>query len=184
MTVLRAGLIVGPQDRSGRLPWWLQRVARGGPTLSPGDPDQTVRFIDVRDLAAFALHHPAGVFEVSGPAHQVTRRQLFAVLRAVTGSAAEPVWVSDDYLVSAGVAGWTELPLWLPAAEQPGMFGHDTTAAEAAGLACRPVHETVAATWEWMQAIPGGWQTSPRTPGLDPDREAELLAGWSLSGPA
>ncbi|MDX2650351.1 reductase, partial [Streptomyces sp. PA03-1a] len=32
----RAGLILGPYENIGRLPWWLTRVARGGPVLAPG----------------------------------------------------------------------------------------------------------------------------------------------------
>ena len=178
-TILRAGLIVGPHDRIGRLPWWLDRVARGGRTLAPGSPEDELRMVDARDIAEFALQRPAGVFEVTGPAHQINRGQLLAEAREVTGSDAEFVWVSDDYLAAAGVEGWTELPLWTPAGEAPGLWAHDTTAAEAAGLACRPVRQTLIDTWEWMCAIEGGWQRSPRTPGLDPERERELLAGWT-----
>ncbi|WP_338043416.1 NAD-dependent epimerase/dehydratase family protein, partial [Nonomuraea lactucae] len=32
----RAGLILGPHENIGRLPWWLTRIARGGPVLAPG----------------------------------------------------------------------------------------------------------------------------------------------------
>ncbi|HTZ43663.1 MAG TPA: NAD-dependent epimerase/dehydratase family protein [Jatrophihabitans sp.] len=176
--ILRAGLIVGPHDRAGRLPWWLSRVARGGEVLAPGDPDAELRLIDARDLAEFALLRPAGTFEVTGPAHQISRRQLVEEIRTVTGSDATFRWVADGYLAAAGVAGWTELPLWVPAADAPGLFAHDTTAAEAAGLACRPVRETLLDTWEWMAGVPGGWQPATMTPGLAPDRERELLAGY------
>ncbi|HEX8094105.1 MAG TPA: hypothetical protein VF542_09765, partial [Jatrophihabitans sp.] len=176
---LRAGLIVGPNDRVGRLPWWLDRVARGGRTLAPGRPEDELRMIDARDIAEFALLRPAGTFEVTGPAHQINRGQLLAEAREVTGSDAEFVWVSDDYLTAAGVEGWTELPLWSPAADVPGLWAHDTTAAEAAGLACRPVRQTLLDTWDWMRSIEGGWQRSERTPGLAPEREQELLAGWT-----
>ena len=178
-SILRAGLIVGPNDRIGRLPWWLDRVARGGQTLAPGKPEDELRMVDARDIAEFALLRPAGVFEVTGPAHQVNRGQLLAEAREVTGSDAEFVWVSDDYLAAAGVEGWTELPLWSPVAESPGLWVADTTTAEAAGLACRPVRQTLVDTWEWMRSIEGGWQPSPRTPGLAPERERELLAGWT-----
>lgn len=34
--LVRAGLILGPYENVGRLPWWLNRVARGGPVLAPG----------------------------------------------------------------------------------------------------------------------------------------------------
>jgi 2'-hydroxyisoflavone reductase len=178
-SILRAGLIVGPHDRAGRLPWWLDRVARGGRTLAPGTPEDELRMVDARDIAEFALLRPAGTFEVTGPARQINRGQLLAEAREVTGSDAEFVWVSDDYLVTAGVEGWTELPLWIPAADAPGLWAHDTTAAEAAGLACRPVRQTLVDTWEWMRSIEGGWQRSDRTPGLAPEREQELLAGWT-----
>jgi 2'-hydroxyisoflavone reductase len=178
-SILRAGLIVGPNDRIGRLPWWLDRVARGGRTLAPGKPEDELRMIDARDIAEFALLRPAGAFEVTGPAHQINRGQLLDEAREVTGSDAQFVWVGDDYLVGAGVEGWTELPLWIPAAEAPGLWAHDTAPAEAAGLACRPVRQTLVDTWEWMRSVEGGWQPSQRTPGLDPERERELLAGWT-----
>jgi 2'-hydroxyisoflavone reductase len=178
-SILRAGLIVGPHDGVGRLPWWLHRVARGGEVLAPGNPEDELRMIDARDIAAFALLRPAGTFEVTGPARQITRRQLFEHMRAVTRSDAEFRWVPDDYLIEAGVEGWTELPLWAPVKEAPGLFAHDTRAAEAAGLACRSVRVTLRDVWEWMNALPDGWQPAERTPGLAPDRERELLAGYS-----
>jgi nucleoside-diphosphate-sugar epimerase len=177
-TILRAGLIVGPYDRVGRLPWWLHRVARGGQVLAPGDPDAELRMIDARDIAEFALQLPAGTFEVTGPAHQISWGQLTTALREVTRSDAEFRWLPDHYLTEAGIEPWTELPLWTPVDQAPGLFAHDTRAAEAAGLACRPVRDTLRDVWQWMTELPGGWQPAERTPGLAPDRERELLAGF------
>ncbi|HEY2005065.1 MAG TPA: NAD-dependent epimerase/dehydratase family protein, partial [Solirubrobacteraceae bacterium] len=34
--LLRPGLILGPHEDVGRLPWWLARMARGGEVLAPG----------------------------------------------------------------------------------------------------------------------------------------------------
>ncbi len=175
-SILRAGCIVGPYDMAGRLPWWLHRISRGGPTLAPGTPTDELRLIDARDIAEFALRLPAGTFEVTGPAHQINRGQLFDEARTITGSDAEFRWVDDSFLADAGVEGWTELPLWSPAADSPGLWAHDTTDAQAMGLACRAVRDTLVDTWEWMQSVPGGWQPSERTPGLAPDREADLLS--------
>jgi len=42
LTALFTGLIVGPHETTGRLPWWLIRIARGGSVLAPGDPDSPV----------------------------------------------------------------------------------------------------------------------------------------------
>ena len=54
-TVARAGLIIGPHENVGRLPWWLGRIARGGEVLAPGDPAEPMQLVDARDLAAFLL---------------------------------------------------------------------------------------------------------------------------------
>jgi len=178
-SILRAGLIVGPHDGVGRLPWWLDRVARGGQVLAPGNPDAELRMVDARDIAAFALRRPVGTFEVTGPARQITFGQLCMAMREVTGSDAEFRWLPDDYLSKAGIAAWTELPLWIPTADAPGLFAHDTRPAEAAGLACRPVRDTLRDVWRWMTELPGGWHPAERTPGLAADRERELLAGFT-----
>ncbi|UUZ61303.1 hypothetical protein [Nocardioides sp. B-3] len=53
--IVRPGLIVGPDDASGRFSYWPERLARGGEVLAPGSPDDAVRVIDVRDLAARLL---------------------------------------------------------------------------------------------------------------------------------
>src|SRR5882724_2948503 len=52
---LRPGVVLGPREYVGRLPWWLRRVAAGGRVLAPGSPNRSIQPVDVRDLAAFAL---------------------------------------------------------------------------------------------------------------------------------
>ncbi len=100
--------------------------------------------------------------------------------RAATGSDATFTWVPDDFLVVQGVTPWTELPLWSPATRAPALWDQDTSAAEAAGLRCRPVADTVTDVAVWLRegtgTPPGGRYRE--SPGLAPDREAELLAAW------
>lgn len=186
-TVVRAGLILGPHENVGRLPWWLERMARGGEVLAPGDPDRPIQLVDARDIASFVLDTAAtgigGTFNVTGPRGNATMGSWLADCVAATGSAADLTWVADDFLVDRDVSPWTELPLWMP----PGQDGDhvwdaETTAAEDAGLRCRPVTETVLDTWAWMQS--GG--RPPVTPphdhlpshGIDADKERRLLAEW------
>lgn len=181
-THVRAGAIIGPRDDSGRLPWWLTRIGRGGEVLVPGPPDRPMRMVDARDLAAWCVHcgHNgiAGAFPATGPAGQSSYGELFAACRAATGSAAGFTWVSDDFLVEREVTPWSELPLWAPATAA-GLWDVDTRAAEQAGLRCRPVAETVADTAAWLAEI-GAPPQSPRlpAPGLDPAKETGLLAAW------
>jgi 2'-hydroxyisoflavone reductase len=51
--ICRAGLIVGPEDPTGRFAYWPTRLDRGGDVLVPGTQDDAVQLIDVRDLALF-----------------------------------------------------------------------------------------------------------------------------------
>ncbi|MBV9592571.1 MAG: NAD-dependent epimerase/dehydratase family protein [Actinobacteria bacterium] len=177
-SILRAGCIVGPDDSAvGRLPWWIDRVARGGDVLVPGRPDDPMSLIDARDLARFALTRRAGVFETPGPAGRDTIGELMGSAREVTGSDARFIYVDSDWLVARPVAPWTQLPLWAPGA--PGVFRPDPGAAEAAGLRWRPLSETVTQTWAWQRALAGGWQPTAATPGLDPLVEHQLLAEWA-----
>jgi 2'-hydroxyisoflavone reductase len=176
--VLRAGAIVGPHDAAvGRLPWWIDRVARGGDVLVPGRPDDPVALVDARDLARFALSGAAGVFEVPGPPDRDTRGDLMAACAAATGADARFTYVDSEWLLERGVQHWTELPLWIPPSVGPSVFRHHPAEAEAAGLTWRPLAETVADTWAWQRSA--GWRPPEATLGLAPERERELLAAWS-----
>lgn len=179
----RAGLILGPYEVVGRLPWWLGRLAGGGPVPAPGPTDRPLQYIDGRDLAEWVLlcaeRRRAGAFNaVSAPGH-TTIGDLLAECVAVTGSKAELVWRSPEQVEAAGVSGWTDLPIWTPpVGELAALHDADVSAAVAAGLRCRPVEDTVRDTWAWLQAE--GWPTPPSDRGgdigLSADQEAALLA--------
>jgi 2'-hydroxyisoflavone reductase len=177
--ILRAGAIVGPDDSAvGRLPWVIDRVARGGEVLVPGAPTDPVALIDSRDLAGFALSGAAGTFETGGPTGRDARADLLAACAGATGADATLTYVEGEWLYEQGVEAWTEVPLWIPQSEGPSVFAHDNSAAEAAGLRWRPLADTVADTWAWQRSLPGGWAPNERTPGLAADRERDLLTTW------
>ena len=177
--LLRAGLIFGPGENSGRLTWWLARMNRGGRVLVPGPPGMDLRVIDVRDLAAFALDRlqrgDHGTYDVGGPADRTTARTLLESCWTVTGSQAELVWADGGWLVKQGVEPFTELPIWSPAGHPlHGLHTGCTGKAEAAGLTSRPVAETVSATWAAFDPA----ATHGYCIGLAADREQRLLAAW------
>ncbi|MGY6025235.1 NAD-dependent epimerase/dehydratase family protein [Streptomyces spinosirectus] len=182
--LVRAGLILGPYENVGRLPWWLTRTARGGPVLAPGPRDLPLQYVDVRDMAEWILG--AAERELSGPYNMISPQGhatmgglLDACVRA-TGAAAELRWTAPEVILDAGVQPWTQLPVWVP----PGTDMHDSlhsadvSRALVTGLACRPVEETVADTWAWLRGIGGRAPQRPDRPpvGLDPELEAKTLA--------
>ncbi|MGW7456245.1 NAD-dependent epimerase/dehydratase family protein [Streptomyces sp. NPDC054797] len=180
--LVRAGLILGPYENVGRLPWWLNRTARGGPVLAPGPRELPLQYIDVRDLARWTLDAAAagggGAYNLVSPVGHATLGELLDACVATTGGGAELRWTDPALLEGAGVQPWTELPIWVREGETyDHMFGGDVSKALAAGLTCRPVEETVADTWEWLRTLGGvAPQRADRpAPGIDPEREAALL---------
>lgn len=188
--LVRAGLILGPYENVGRLPWWLRRIAAGGQVLAPGDPGRAIQLVDARDLASWMLDCAeagrGGAFAAIGAAGNATMGSWLGDCVTVTGSDTDLEWVPDDFLLERGVEPWTELPLWTPA--QPdwaNTWTVDVAAAHAAGLRTRPVSETVADTWAWLRD--GGTPARPRegSPagmlGIDRDKEARILADWAAA---
>ena len=179
----RAGLILGPNEDIGRLPWWLTRIARGGEVLAPGDPGAGIQYVDARDLARWALTAAAdgvgGPVNVVSPVGFATLGELLRACAAATGSTARLRWVETTTVLAAGVEPWTELPVWLPPGEtHDTMHAADVSRAVATGLRSRPVAETVADTWSWLTSIGGVAPQRADRPrvGLDPEVEARILA--------
>lgn len=181
--IARAGLILGPYEDIGRLPWWLLRLQQGGKVLAPGPSSRPLQFIDARDLAqwmiACAEQQIGGVFNAVSPAAHTTMGELLDAARNVTASSAELVWFTPDEIEAAGIAPWTELPIWVPpTGPLAGLHDCDVTAALAAGLRCRPIRETVEDTWRWLQSEGPPQQRDDRpVHGLDPQREADVIEG-------
>lgn len=180
--LVRAGLIIGPYENVGRLPWWLNRLARGGPFLAPGRPGLPLQYIDVRDLARWTLDAAAagrgGAYNLVSPPGHATMGSFLAACAAATGAVAEARWTDASVIEAAGIEPWTELPVWLPEGElHDYMFGADVTKALEAGLVCRPVEETVADTWAWLRSLGGVAPHRPDRPqkGISAEREAALL---------
>ncbi|MFE4049977.1 NAD-dependent epimerase/dehydratase family protein [Streptomyces sp. YIM B13518] len=183
--LVRAGLLLGPHENIGRLPWWLNRMARGGPVLAPGPRDLPLQYVDVRDLAEWILgaaeRELSGPYNLMSPQGHTTTGELLEACAGVTGGTAELRWTAPEVILGAGIEPWTQLPVWVP----PGSEGYDAlhsadvSRAVATGLRCRPVAETVADTWRWLREIGGAAPRRPDRPpvGLDAEVEAKVLAG-------
>jgi 2'-hydroxyisoflavone reductase len=178
-TAVRAGLVVGPHDPTGRFSYWPHRVARGGDVLVPGPAWRPVQLVDVRDLAAWIVSAAElqlpGVFNATGP---TTMGAVIDAARRVTGASVRAVEVDDAFLGEHEVGEWMELPLWVDTRQEEWrrFLEVDASKAVAAGLTFRPLDETVAATLSDAETVEGV--------GLTPERERELLDAWWARGNA
>jgi 2'-hydroxyisoflavone reductase len=178
--VIRPGLIVGPHDPTNRFTYWPHRVAEGGDVLAPDGPAHPARFIDARDLAAWAIRMiesgATGTYNARGPNETLTFGELLDTCKTITGSDARFVWVGEQFLLDAGVKPYTEIPLWIPSLpERAGFYSVNSGKAIAAGLTFRPVADTIRDTLAWDATQPSD---APRPSGLRPDWERELLTTW------
>lgn len=178
--IIRPGLIVGPHDPTDRFTYWPHRVAEGGEVLAPGRPERGVQFIDVRDLAEWTLRMAEakreGVFNADSAPGAATMGELLHQCRTVSGGDAQVTWVGEQFLLQQKVAPWGEMPVWIPESDpmSGGFFSISVQRAVEAGLALRPLGETVRATLDWDKARPEhAWRA-----GLTREREAQLLNLW------
>lgn len=176
--IVRPGVISGPFDRSGRLAYWVDRVARGGEVLAPGEPNRVVSILDVRDLSDWMVsaieRHLAGVFNVTGEPDTTMLGLLRACIDATRAATARLTWVDERFLIDRGLTPWRDLPLWLDAAENP-FFQVSDARARASGLRSRPLAVTALDTLAWQRLHGDGAVFSGF---LSAAREWELLAAW------
>jgi 2'-hydroxyisoflavone reductase len=189
-TVIRPGLIVGPEDPSDRFTYWPVRVARGGEVLAPGKPSDPVQIIDARDLAEFCIRMveqgDVGTYNAVGPRSPFTMGEMLAGIRAVLPASLDIrwTWADADFLAAQKVRPWSDMPVWIPTAgEYAGWSQANTDRALAKGITFRPFAQTAFDTLEWHQTRPAAEQEKMRA-GLPAEREAEVLAAWHARTPS
>lgn len=181
-TIVRPGLIVGPGDLSDRFSYWPVRIDRGGEIMAPGTPDDPTQYVDARDLSEWMIRlaeqRRMGMFNATGPSTATTMAELLYGIKAVTTSNARFTWVDADFLETHQVAGWREMPVWLPPrGRTAGFMRIDCTKAWESGLTFRPLAETARATLEWYHTRPAEQQERARA-GIAPAKEAAVLKAW------
>lgn len=159
-TIVRPGWVVGPQDPSDQLTYWIRRATRSR-VATPTRLDRPVQVLDVRDLARLVVllveQDRSGAYNAVGPSTPLT----FADLIRVCGDA-EMIPVDDEAV---------EFPLCLPDASWDVLFRISAAAAREAGMPETPLAQTVHDTraWDVQRGEPA------LVTGLSESEEAALL---------
>ncbi|MCA8950559.1 MAG: NAD-dependent epimerase/dehydratase family protein [Planctomycetes bacterium] len=175
-TIVRPGYIVGPEDPSDRFTYWPARFDRGGEVLAPGNPDNDLQFVDVRDLGEWIVHliesRTTGAFNAVGFDGQLSVAEFLHTGKGTRNLGCEFTWVPDEFLLENNVSSWGEMGCWTPTKQN----GHTSNArAIAAGATFRPIAQTIRDTADWVRE---GRGDRPWRAGMTAEREAELLAKW------
>lgn len=185
-TIVRPGLIVGPGDLSDRFTYWPWRIERGGEILAPGQYEDPVQWIDVRDLSQWMIRlaesHTAGVFNAVGPEKPIGIGGMLYGIKGVYANDAQFTWVPQPFLSAQNVRSWVEMPVWAyPGASTLAYCTSKIDRALGAGLTFRPLADTVRDGMAWYHSRPADQQEKLRA-GITPEREKEVLAAWHASG--
>ena len=175
-TLVRPGYIVGPGDYSDRFSYWPARFDRGGECLAPGDPDNDLQFIDVRDLGEWLVRTVeegiAGTFNAVGFDGPISTAEFLHCGKGTLNHTCTFTWVSDAFLEENQVSSWGDMGCWTPRNKN----GHSSNARSiAAGAKYRPIAETIRDTAMWVKNERGD---KPWRAGMTAEREKDLLAKW------
>ncbi len=181
LLIVRPTYIVGPKDPTARFGYWVDRLARGGQVLAPGNPDAPFQCIDARDLGRFTVDlleaGHEGVFHAVDPDPPYSFADMLAeAAHEIAPSGTELTWVPSRWLAEQGVTP-AMLPLWTGSDHPEFVLAMDPAKAVAAGLRPRPLGQTARDTLDWLSDPSSRWAARG---GLLPARqESALLSRWS-----
>ena len=184
--VVRPGYIVGPGDTTDRFPYWPVRLQRGGEVLAPGRPDDPAQLIDVRDLAEFMLKlledGRSGIYNAAGPREPLTISNFLTVAVSTINPSVRLTWVDDyDFLTKHEI--FDSIPWAMLRGNDEHCMQIRNDRAVSAGLAFRPLPDTLRDTLAWWPTVPEARRTSPGF-SMKPEQEARALKEWHARAPA
>lgn len=186
VTIVRPGLIVGPEDDTDRFTYWPVRIEKGGEVLAPGNPDvDRVQVIDVRDLCEWAVRlceqQTYGTFMGVGPKNGRSIAEMLYGIAAVTTEPVSWTWVPREFLIEHGMRPYAQMPVWQPPVPgREGFARFDLTREIAAGLTFRSLADTTRATLEFHHSRPAERQADLNS-GTTLEKEREVLDAWKAS---
>jgi nucleoside-diphosphate-sugar epimerase len=153
LTVVRPSAIEGHGNDDPDLLTWIVRAQEGGEHIGPGDGNDPVQYVDVKDVARFfplAIQKVFyGAFNLA--AKSLSFRELLDACHAATRSDATFIWVPKEFLREHGLEAdglssepfGRKFPLWISDPKLQGLFRASNAKALAAGWQTRAFEETV-----------------------------------------
>ena len=183
LTIVRPGPIKGRRDDTPDLLTWLLRMQRGGTHIAPGDGNDPVELVDVKDVARFLVlavrQSLYGLYNLAGKA--IPFREFLEACKTATGSDAKLVWVPKDFLHQQGLDPDSVLhvfagnfPFWRPDPNNAGIYRASSEKAFRAGWRTRAFEETA---WDCLDDYYSA-HVMGESGFLSAAKEKEVLQAW------
>jgi 2'-hydroxyisoflavone reductase len=183
LTIVRPGPIQGERDETSDLLTWLLRAQEGDDHIAPGDGNDPVELVDVKDVARFLLlainRSLFGTFNLTG--RQMTFREFLAKCQSAVRSEAKFVWIPTEFLHEHGLESDIVLhtfagnfPLWRPDPTNQGLYRVSSEKAFRAGWQTRAFDETA------VDCLTDFYEKHTMAPStyLTREKEKEVLTAW------
>lgn len=182
--IVRPTYMMGPGDQTDRFIYWPERLARGGEVLVPGNANDPVQYIDVRDVAHWMIRlaeqKKAGVYNAVGPASATGMHAFVYGVHAVFNSEANFVMIPDyAFLTKHNIL--EPIPWIMPVGDNAGSALVSNKFAIANGLTLTPLADSVRDMHEWWNsgAVPDAKRTNLISgEGSLMSREKAIIAEW------
>ncbi|WP_431122924.1 NAD-dependent epimerase/dehydratase family protein [Flagellimonas flava] len=154
-TILRPGPIKGWRDPAHDLLYWLLKLQRNEDILAPGNGNDPLQFIDVKDVAKFAVraieNKLAGIYNCVGPKENVlVWKDFLNLAKTHLQSTSKLYWSDKEFLENHEVYAWEHLPLWAPISDDFFMEVSNAKAV-AAGFNYSPLEKTLDDCLAWCR---------------------------------
>ncbi len=153
--IVRPTYMMGPGDQTDRFTYWPERLSIGGEVLIPGNDDDPVQYIDVRDVANWMIrlaeNRKAGIYNAVGPASATGMHAFVYGVHAAFSSEARFVKIPDyDFLNKHHILD--PIPWIMPVGDNVGSALINNKFAVANGLSFRPLAESARDIYNWWHS--------------------------------
>lgn len=181
--IVRPTYMIGPADRTNRFAYWPVRLKRGGKVMVPGNADDAVQYIDVRDVAEFMIRlieqGAAGTYNGVGPASAQGMHAFIHAAHAAFSSPLEIVAI-DDYEFLKKQEVYYIVPWIMPEGKNAGSALINNQHAIASGLTFRPLARTVWDIDEWWESDAVSEERRQKLLSGLMSREEAIIKDWLL----
>lgn len=181
-TILRPTYIIGPGDHTDRFIHYIDRPLHGGRMAMPAPKSNSLRFVDVRDLADYVLNSIenklTGIYNMVNDPGSVNWGQYLDLSVSLSKSDVQIEWMDFEFLkTQEGFEHpvYTAFPMWLHPTNVPPI---SQARSLENGFSNMPFRETVIDTFNWWMQQSEERRTTKKRKTFPKEREMALLKAW------
>jgi 2'-hydroxyisoflavone reductase len=150
--VIRPTFMIGPADRTNRFLYWPRQLAKNGDVIIPGNKDDPVQFIDVRDVSDWMIrlieNKTAGTFNAVGPVSKMTIHEFAKGAHSAFDTKVNFITINDYKFLKDNSLLYL-MPWILENKEYHGISRVSNELAIKNGLTYRPLVTSIKDTHDW-----------------------------------